>query len=157
MQRIAQFWNTSTANKIVVGIAILATVGCGCCLMFTALGSVLPNATPTVTSHKAAPSILAPMNNPTLMQAATETPTATATEMPTPTITAIPPTAVPPTIAPTSTNITSASSQPPKTSQATPASGSRIGAVCKDGSTTSVKGSGACSGRGGVDHWLYAP
>jgi len=30
----------------------------------------------------------------------------------------------------------------------------RIGAVCKDGTTTDATGSGACSHHGGVDHWL---
>lgn len=30
----------------------------------------------------------------------------------------------------------------------------RSGAVCKDGTTTHATGSGACSGHGGVDHWL---
>lgn len=30
----------------------------------------------------------------------------------------------------------------------------RTGAVCKDGTTSSATGSGACSGHGGVDHWL---
>lgn len=35
------------------------------------------------------------------------------------------------------------------------ASGRRIGAVCKDGTTTSATGKGACSHHGGVDHWLY--
>ena len=33
--------------------------------------------------------------------------------------------------------------------------GARTGAVCKDGTTTSATGSGACSHHGGVDHWLY--
>ncbi len=31
----------------------------------------------------------------------------------------------------------------------------RTGAVCKDGTTSTATGSGACSGHGGVDHWLY--
>ena len=30
----------------------------------------------------------------------------------------------------------------------------RIGAVCNDGTTSSATGSGACSGHGGVDHWI---
>ncbi len=30
----------------------------------------------------------------------------------------------------------------------------RRGAVCKDGTETTVTGSGACSGHGGVDYWL---
>lgn len=33
--------------------------------------------------------------------------------------------------------------------------GPRKGAVCKDGTTSSATGSGACSGHGGVDHWIY--
>jgi hypothetical protein len=33
--------------------------------------------------------------------------------------------------------------------------GIRIGAVCKDGTTSSATGSGACSYHGGVDHWIY--
>ena len=56
-----------------------------------------------------------------------------------------PPTAVPtpaPTAAPTA--------GPP-----TPVPGTRKGAVCKDGSTSTATGSGACSHHGGVDHWLY--
>ena len=36
-----------------------------------------------------------------------------------------------------------------------PVSGERRGAVCKDGTTTTATGSGACSHHGGVDHWLY--
>ena len=30
----------------------------------------------------------------------------------------------------------------------------RTGAVCKDGSTSTATGSGACSGHGGVDYWI---
>lgn len=30
----------------------------------------------------------------------------------------------------------------------------RTGAVCKDGTTTSSTGSGACSGHGGVERWI---
>jgi hypothetical protein len=33
--------------------------------------------------------------------------------------------------------------------------GNRTGAVCKDGTISSATGQGACSGHGGVDHWLY--
>ncbi len=33
--------------------------------------------------------------------------------------------------------------------------GTRIGAVCKDGTTSTATGSGACSSHGGVDHWIY--
>ena len=33
--------------------------------------------------------------------------------------------------------------------------GERTGAVCKDGTTTSATGSGACSHHGGVDYWTY--
>jgi hypothetical protein len=37
-----------------------------------------------------------------------------------------------------------------------PPSGSvRIGSICMDGTTTDLKGGGACSGYGGVRHWLY--
>lgn len=36
-----------------------------------------------------------------------------------------------------------------------PSEGTRIGAVCKDGTTTDATGSGACSHHGGVDHWIY--
>jgi len=31
----------------------------------------------------------------------------------------------------------------------------RIGAVCRDGTTTSATGRGACSHHGGVRYWLY--
>lgn len=31
----------------------------------------------------------------------------------------------------------------------------KIGAVCKDGTTTKVTGRGACSKHGGVSRWLY--
>jgi len=34
-------------------------------------------------------------------------------------------------------------------------SGERIGAVCRDGTTSTATGSGACSHHGGVDHWIY--
>jgi hypothetical protein len=34
-------------------------------------------------------------------------------------------------------------------------SGTRIGAVCNDGTTTDATGSGACSHHGGVKYWLY--
>lgn len=37
----------------------------------------------------------------------------------------------------------------------TAATGTRIGAVCKDGTRTDATGSGACSHHGGVDYWLY--
>lgn len=30
----------------------------------------------------------------------------------------------------------------------------RIGAVCKDGTSSDATGSGACSSHGGVDHWI---
>ena len=30
----------------------------------------------------------------------------------------------------------------------------RTGAVCNDGTTSTATGSGACSGHGGVDHWI---
>ena len=30
----------------------------------------------------------------------------------------------------------------------------RSGAICKDGSSSSATGSGACSNHGGVDHWI---
>ena len=39
----------------------------------------------------------------------------------------------------------------------TVASGSRIGAVCVDGSRSTAIGKGACAQQGGVDHWLFAP
>ena len=32
--------------------------------------------------------------------------------------------------------------------------GDRVGAVCKDGTTSTATGSGACSHHGGVDHWI---
>jgi hypothetical protein len=32
----------------------------------------------------------------------------------------------------------------------------RIGAVCRDGTTSTATGSGACSHHGGVDHWIYS-
>lgn len=31
----------------------------------------------------------------------------------------------------------------------------RTGAVCKDGTTSTATGSGACSNHGGVAYWLY--
>jgi hypothetical protein len=34
-------------------------------------------------------------------------------------------------------------------------SGSRTGAICRDGWRSSATGSGACSHHGGVGHWLY--
>ena len=34
-------------------------------------------------------------------------------------------------------------------------SGTRTGAVCNDGTTSSATGSGACSHHGGVKYWLY--
>lgn len=37
----------------------------------------------------------------------------------------------------------------------TESKGEKIGAVCKDGTRFTATGSGACSGHGGVDHWLY--
>lgn len=33
--------------------------------------------------------------------------------------------------------------------------GIRIGAICKDGTSSSATDSGACSHYGGVDHWVY--
>lgn len=32
--------------------------------------------------------------------------------------------------------------------------GDRIGARCKDGTSSTATGSGACSGHGGVEYWL---
>jgi len=37
----------------------------------------------------------------------------------------------------------------------TSSEGSRIGAVCNDGTTSTATGSGACSHHGGVNHWIY--
>ena len=34
-------------------------------------------------------------------------------------------------------------------------SGTRTGAICNDGTSSTATGSGACSHHGGVDHWLY--
>lgn len=41
---------------------------------------------------------------------------------------------------------------PPTTTAPT---GVRVGAICRDGTSSSATGSGACSHHGGVDHWLY--
>lgn len=35
-------------------------------------------------------------------------------------------------------------------------SGSRTGAICRDGWVSQATGSGACSHHGGVDHWVYS-
>jgi endonuclease YncB( thermonuclease family) len=43
----------------------------------------------------------------------------------------------------------------PRPQPTAPPSGARCGAVCRDGSTSSATGSGACSHHGGVDHWIY--
>ena len=34
-------------------------------------------------------------------------------------------------------------------------SGTRTGAICNDGTSSTATGSGACSHHGGVDYWLY--
>lgn len=36
-----------------------------------------------------------------------------------------------------------------------PPSGKRVGCICMDGEMQNSKGTGACSGRGGVRYWLY--
>lgn len=36
-----------------------------------------------------------------------------------------------------------------------PSTGQRCGAICRDGTSSSATGSGACSRHGGVDHWIY--
>lgn len=38
---------------------------------------------------------------------------------------------------------------------AAPATGVRVGAICRDGTRSNATGRGACSHHGGVDHWLY--
>lgn len=54
----------------------------------------------------------------------------------------------------TPTQTTTAAPTETATPSPTPG-GVRTGAVCKDGTTSTATGSGACSGHGGVDHWLY--
>jgi hypothetical protein len=57
-------------------------------------------------------------------------------------------------VAPTST--TSSEGTTLEQEQQTSAEGERSGAICKDGSTSSSTGPGACSGHGGVSEWLQA-
>lgn len=57
-------------------------------------------------------------------------------------------TVVAPTPAPTPT--------PPRRPQLPPVQYQRTGAVCRDGTTSTATGSGACSHRGGVAHWTYS-
>lgn len=45
--------------------------------------------------------------------------------------------------------------EPKPTAAPAPGGGQRIGAICRDGTRSSATGSGACSGHGGVDHWIY--
>ncbi len=63
-----------------------------------------------------------------------------------PTATRVPPPASAP---PTATRV------PPPPPTVPPSTGQRCGAVCRDGTTSTATGSGACSRHGGVDHWLY--
>ncbi|MCU7496100.1 MAG: hypothetical protein HF314_17530 [Ignavibacteria bacterium] len=49
----------------------------------------------------------------------------------------------------------SSDSNPVQSESSSGNSGTRIGAVCNDGSTTSATGSGACSHHGGVKYWTY--
>jgi hypothetical protein len=68
----------------------------------------------------------------------------------TPTPTKSPPTATrPPAPTPTSTPVIVSVPTTP------PSSGVRVGAVCRDGTTSTATGSGACSHHGGVAYWLY--
>lgn len=48
-----------------------------------------------------------------------------------------------------------APSTSPSSTQTQQSSGTRIGAICKDGSRSNATGSGACSHHGGVARWLY--
>lgn len=57
----------------------------------------------------------------------------------------------------TATAVPVAQPQPLPASAPQPATGGRVGAVCRDGSRSSATGRGACSHHGGVDHWLYGP
>ncbi|HEY5476558.1 MAG TPA: hypothetical protein VIK11_07555 [Tepidiformaceae bacterium] len=57
---------------------------------------------------------------------------------------------------PPSTPTPRATATLPPASTPTPIpSGLRTGAICNDGTSTTVTGSGACSGHGGVANWLY--
>ncbi len=70
--------------------------------------------------------------------------------------------ALPTRVAPTRTVVAATPTHMAPTSTvaaATPtvASGSRIGAVCGDGSHTKATGKSACAQHGGVNHWILAP
>jgi len=78
---------------------------------------------------------------PTIAAVATA-PAATATTAPS--ATSVPATQVPPTQPPL----------PPAIPTVAPTIGDRTGAVCRDGTTSTATGSGACSRHGGVDHWI---
>lgn len=80
------------------------------------------------------PSIIAslPVDTETITPGPTDVPTATSTPRPTKT----------PEPEPTA---------PP----AAPATGGRVGAICRDGSRSSATGRGACSHHGGVAQWVY--
>jgi carbohydrate-binding DOMON domain-containing protein len=102
--------------------------------------SIVPSQTPTVTLSPTVTLTPTRTNTPTISATATRTTRATSTR------TAIVSKAVQPIIAPTSS---------PTTNPAIPPSGVRIGAVCRDGTTSTATGSGACSHHGGVAYWLY--
>lgn len=70
----------------------------------------------------------------------------------------LPTSIIAPTPMPTATARPTARPTPQPAAPAAPAipGGTRIGAICRDGSRSYATGRGACSHHGGVDHWLYA-
>ena len=149
-------------------ISLLFLVGCGV--------PTAPAVQPTTTLESftrfippdtAEPATLPPvvtvarLSTSTLIPTATITPTRTIS--PTRTITQ-PTKTVQPTNrrAPTATQATQPTkalapvpTSAPVANPTTPSSGIRTGAVCKDGTTSTATGSGACSHHGGVAYWTY--
>jgi len=147
-------------------LLVLILSACGVAPTAPAISAPLPTKAPTLAAQTQSPILpataaptaiatelpmplpptLAPTEAPTVAPSATLRPTAIPTTVPT--ITALPTPPPPPTARPT---------RVPVPANAGPASGTRIGAICQDGTRSSATGRGACSHHGGVDHWLYAP
>jgi hypothetical protein len=171
--RLYGFWCRQTGRVRLVSGGSLGVV-----FLFTScltLGLLLPPS-PSASGSSPHSTLTATATRPALTSTSTVTRTSTSTATRTPTRTSTPtqtdtpsPTVRPGghpaatfTSAPAATKppvaATFTSAPPPTAVQATSCPpGTRTGAVCVDGTTTSTTGKGACSHHGGVAQWLGCP
>ncbi len=107
---------------------------------------------------------LKPISEPVRAVLPTERPSETSAPSATARPSLAPPATAKPSAAPPRTATTrpvvprapSATARPSPRAQPSPTFANvRVGAICKDGTTSTATGSGACSGHGGVSQWLY--